>query len=96
MIVNITSLRKVCRFDFYKKDSSNRSKKIARLKEIFRGWNFPDNSLEWWFVPIKTGVFEDLNCKVVDKIVTNRMWYSAENNNWVRIKFFNAQFSDNS
>ena len=29
---------------------------------------WPDNELEWWFVPIKTGVFDDLFCKVKDKI----------------------------
>ena len=28
---------------------------------------FPNNTLEWWFVPVKTGVFEDLYCKVIDK-----------------------------
>ena len=43
-------------------------KKIAEIKgNILEVEIFPDNSLEWWFVPIKTGVFEDLNCKVVDK-----------------------------
>ena len=43
-------------------------KKKAEIKgNILEVEIFPDNSLEWWFVPSKTGVFEDLNCKVVDK-----------------------------
>ena len=29
---------------------------------------FPQNTVEWWFVPIKTGVFNDLMCLVKDKI----------------------------
>jgi len=42
--------------------------KIAEIKgNIFEVEIFPNNTLEWWFVPIKTGVFEDLNCKVIDK-----------------------------
>tara|TARA_B100001142_G_C13926165_1_gene497400 strand:+ start:51 stop:548 length:498 start_codon:yes stop_codon:yes gene_type:complete len=42
--------------------------KIAEIKgNISEVEIFPNNTLEWWFVPIKTGVFEDLNCKVVDK-----------------------------
>ena len=42
--------------------------KIAEIKgNISEVEIFPNNTLEWWFVPVKTGVFEDLNCKVVDK-----------------------------
>lgn len=42
--------------------------KIAEIKgNISEIEIFPNNTLEWWFVPIKTGVFEDLNCKVIDK-----------------------------
>ena len=44
------------------------SEKIAELKgSILEVEIFPNNTLEWWFVPIKTGIFEDLNCKVIDK-----------------------------
>lgn len=42
--------------------------KIAEIKgNIDEVEIFPNNTLEWWFVPIKTGVFEDLNCRVIDK-----------------------------
>ena len=44
------------------------SEKIAEIKgNISEIEIFPNNALEWWFVPIKTGVFDDLNCKVIDK-----------------------------
>ena len=44
------------------------SEKIAEIKgSILEVEIFPNNTLEWWFVPIKTGIFEDLNCKVIDK-----------------------------
>ncbi len=29
---------------------------------------FPNNVIEWWFVPIKTGQFNDLECNVKDNI----------------------------
>ena len=42
--------------------------KIAEIKgNIYEVEIFPYNTLEWWFVPVKTGVFEDLYCKVIDK-----------------------------
>ena len=42
--------------------------KIAEIKgNIYEVEIFPNNTLEWWFVPVKTGVFEDLYCKVIDK-----------------------------
>ena len=42
--------------------------KIAEIKgNIYEVEIFPNNTLEWWFVPLKTGVFEDLNCKIFDK-----------------------------
>ena len=41
--------------------------KIAEIKgNILEVEIFPNNTLEWWFVPIKTGIFEDLYCKVID------------------------------
>ena len=42
---------------------------IAEVKGIIKEVEvFPDNILEWWFVPLKTGEFEDLFCKIKDKI----------------------------
>ena len=32
---------------------------------------FPNNEVEWWFVPIKTGEFDDLICSVKD-LQTNK------------------------
>ena len=44
------------------------NKKIAEIKGIINELEvWPGHHLEWWFVPIKTGVFEDLECKVFDK-----------------------------
>ena len=28
---------------------------------------WPNQQIEWWFVPIKTGIFKDLHCNVLDK-----------------------------
>ena len=33
---------------------------------------WPKQELEWWFVPIKTGYFKDLQCKVKDSKVNLR------------------------
>lgn len=42
--------------------------KIAEIKgQINEVEIFPKNTLEWWFVPIKTGEFHDLFCGVKDK-----------------------------
>ena len=44
------------------------NKKIAEIKGIIKEVEvFPDNIVEWWFVPIKTGEFNDLLCNVKDK-----------------------------
>ena len=53
---------------FTRKIQVNKNKeKIAEIKgDILEVEIFPNNILEWWFVPIKTGVFDDLNCKVID------------------------------
>ena len=41
--------------------------KIAEVKgNIYEIEVFPDNVIEWWFVPIKTGEFDDLICSVKD------------------------------
>ena len=42
-------------------------KKIAEVKGIINDIEvWPNHQLEWWFVPIKTGVFNDLHCNVKD------------------------------
>ena len=44
------------------------SKRIVEIKGIINEVEvWPNQELEWWFVPIKTGVFEDLFCKVKDE-----------------------------
>ena len=46
---------------------SMKDKKIAEVKGIINDIEvWPNHQLEWWFVPIKTGVFKDLHCKVKD------------------------------
>jgi len=43
------------------------NKKVAEIKGIINNIEvWPDHQLEWWFVPIKTGVFKDLYCNVKD------------------------------
>ena len=45
-----------------------KNEKIAEIKghiDTVEVW--PDNEVEWWFVPIKTGVFNDLHCDILDK-----------------------------
>ena len=47
-------------------------KKIAEIKGLIREVEiFPNNSLQWWFVPIKTGTFNDLICHVKDEETGN-------------------------
>ena len=42
-------------------------KKLAEIKgDIDEVEVFPNNEIEWWFVPIKTGIFEDLHCYIKD------------------------------
>ncbi len=42
--------------------------KIGEVKGIIKEVEvFPDNIIEWWFVPIKTGEFDDLFCNIEDK-----------------------------
>ena len=43
-------------------------KKVAEIKgNIHEIEVFPDNIVEWWFVPVKTGIFTDLQCGVYDQ-----------------------------
>ena len=42
--------------------------KVAEIKGIINEVEvWPNEALEWWFVPLKTGVFLDLICNVKDK-----------------------------
>ena len=42
-------------------------KKLTEIKGIINEVEvWPNHQIEWWFVPIKTGHFEDLFCKVKD------------------------------
>ncbi len=44
------------------------SKRIVEIKGIINEVEvWPNQALEWWFVPIKTGVFSDLQCNIEDK-----------------------------
>ena len=40
----------------------NLSEGFASILEIY-----PNNTLEWWFVPIQIGSFDDLFCRILDK-----------------------------
>ena len=43
------------------------NKKVAEIKGVINNVEvWPNHQLEWWFVPIKTGVFKDLYCNVKD------------------------------
>ena len=43
--------------------------KIAEIKGHIKEIEvFPGFSVEWWLIPIKTGVFDDLSCRVLDKM----------------------------
>ena len=45
----------------------NNLNKLAEIKgAIYEIEVGPNHEIEWWFVPIKTGYFEDLYCKVID------------------------------
>ena len=42
-------------------------KKLSEIKGIINEVEvWPNHQIEWWFIPIKTGRFEDLLCKVED------------------------------
>ena len=43
------------------------SKKAVEIKGIIHEVElWPNEELEWWFVPIKTGTFSDLECRIKD------------------------------
>ena len=45
-----------------------KGKKLAEVKGTINEVEvWPNHEVEWWFVPIKTGIFEDLFCKVEDE-----------------------------
>ena len=42
--------------------------KVSEVKGIIDAIEvWPNHEVEWWLVPIKTGYFKDLFCKVLDK-----------------------------
>lgn len=44
------------------------NQKISEIKGFINEVEvFPENTLEWWFIPIKTGRFDDLSCYVEDE-----------------------------
>ena len=46
---------------------NSNEKKIAEVKGVISEIEvWPNQQIEWWFVPIKTGYFKDLFCKVID------------------------------
>ena len=46
---------------------NSNGKKLAEIKGVINEVEvWPNHQIEWWFVPIKTGRFEDLFCKVED------------------------------
>ena len=48
---------------------SIKEKKVAEIKGVISEVEvFPSHTVEWWFVPIKTGIFNDLTCEIIDKI----------------------------
>ncbi len=45
-----------------------KSRKVGEIKgRIDEVEIYPNHMLEWWFVPLKTGKFNDLHCPIVDK-----------------------------
>ena len=47
----------------------NNRQKVSEVKGIISEVEvWPNQEIEWWFVPIKTGIFDDLFCKVKDPI----------------------------
>jgi len=44
------------------------NQKISEIKGVISEVEvFPGNSVEWWFIPIKTGRYDDLSCHVEDE-----------------------------
>jgi len=47
---------------------SKNNNKVAEIKGIINEVEvWPNEALEWWFIPLKTGIFLDLKCNVKDK-----------------------------
>lgn len=43
-------------------------RKIGEVKGMIKELEiYPNNTLEWWFVPIQIGSFDDLFCRILDK-----------------------------
>ena len=57
-------------------------KKIAEIKGHIKEIEvFPGFSVEWWSIPIKTGIYDDLNCRVLDKITGKKHMEMGMNGN---------------
>ena len=57
-------------------------KKIAEIKGHIKEIEvFPGFSVEWWLIPIKTGIYDDLNCRVLDKITGKKHMEMGMNGN---------------
>jgi len=47
---------------------NSNGKKLAEVKGVINEIEvWPNHQVEWWFVPIKTGYFKDLFCRVLDQ-----------------------------
>ena len=47
--------------------------KIAEIKGVINEVEiWPNQQIEWWFVPVKSGTFDDLFCKVKDEITNQQ------------------------
>ena len=47
---------------------NDKDHKLAEIKGIIHEVEvWPSQQIEWWFVPIKTGYFNDLHCRVNDE-----------------------------
>ena len=56
------------KIQIYKSDE-----KIAEIKGVINEVEiWPNQQIEWWFVPVKAGVFDDLFCKLKDEITNQK------------------------
>ena len=52
---------------------NDKDKKIAEVKGHIKEVEvFPGFSVEWWLIPVKTGIFSDLNCRVKDQQINKK------------------------
>ena len=62
-------IKKICRVNFTRKIEINKDgRKIGEVKGMIKELEiYPNNTLEWWFVPIQIGSFDDLFCESLIK-----------------------------